>query len=69
MRFAIPALFRASFTAAQTTFVVMGTSARDGETGGGCGSEDLGILRGTVELIRPEGHRFDGEPVVLSGTR
>jgi hypothetical protein len=41
----------------------------DGETGGGCGSEDLGTLRGTVEPIRPAGHRFDGEPVVLSGTR
>jgi hypothetical protein len=41
----------------------------DGETGSGCGSEDLGTLRGTVEPIRPAGHRFDGEPVVLSGTR
>src|ERR1700691_4977936 len=28
MRFSMPALFRASFTAVQTTFVVMGTSAR-----------------------------------------
>ena len=35
-----------------------------GETGGGCGSEDLGTLRGTIEPIRPAGHRFDGEPVV-----